>query len=796
MTPVMAEGLTGTKESRKILEGLSRNNFFTVRRRGKEPSYQYHPLFREFLIEKARGSIPAEEFVGLEARAGALLEDAGYAEDAAGLFIDAGQWEGMIGLIMKQAMPMVMQGRSHVLENWLKGIPTEIFNSMPWLQYWMGLCRLPFNPAEAEGYFKNAFEKFNARNDATGAFLSWAGVVDSISYRFDSCKGLDPWIDMFDELVKRFRGFPSEEIETRVTASMYFSLIMRRPDHPEFNRWQARALELAEKSPDVNLKIQIITYHAWFCFYTGDSTKAVQALDSLKSLLRSDNVTPFSHMIVATAASMQAPYSTTEADYDVLAKECLKTVEDSLEFSRRTGVHVLDFQITGTAVWITTQQHDFASAEKYAGRMKAVLGHVKRFDSGFYYNLIGFMELEKGNLQQALKYIETILEGLRYLGAFLSDFGGRLTVTHIRNEAGDYKGALESVSDIRKLGEKIRSPYLEYMALIAESHIHLGQGRDKEGLPCLRRAMAIGREKGYFNHMNWRKGVMAKLCTRALEEGIETEYVKKLIRVRKLMPDEPPVHIEDWPWRLKMYTLARFEVIKDNGPLRFRGKAPQRPLEMLKALIALGGRDISQERLSDVLWPDADGDAAQKSFATTLFRLRQLLGMDEALSYGEGRLTLNDSYCWVDAWSFLRVSGQADAEWNRRPEHAARLSEKAVAMYFGTFLSSDAEKPWAISMRERLRSRYLRNVERLGRHLEGKDQWERAVECYRKGIETDNLAEEFYQRLMLCHHRLGRRAEALRVYDRCRETLRAVLGVSPSEETMKLMKKIKSSKFK
>jgi DNA-binding SARP family transcriptional activator len=293
--------------------------------------------------------------------------------------------------------------------------------------------------------------------------------------------------------------------------------------------------------------------------------------------------------------------------------------------------------------------------------------------------------------------------------------------------------------------------------------------------------------------MNWRQGVIASLCQRALEEGIETEYVKKLIRVRKLMPDEPPVHIEDWPWRLKMYTLARFEVIKDNGPLRFTGKSPQRPLEMMKALIALGGRNISQERMTDVLWPDADGDLAQKSFATTLFRLRKLLGMEEALSYGEGRLTLNDRHCWVDAWAFLRVSGQADAEWDRRPDHAARLSEKALAMYFGTFLSSDADKPWALSMRERLRSRYLRNVERLGRHLEGRDEHENAIEFYRKGIETDNLAEEFYQRLMLCNHKLGRRAEALRVYDRCRETLGAMLGVEPSEETMKLMKRLKAT---
>jgi DNA-binding SARP family transcriptional activator len=650
---------------------------------------------------------------------------------------------------------MVMQGRSHVLEKWMKAIPEEIFQNVPWLQYWMGLCRLPFNAAEAEGYFKEAFEQFNARNDPAGVFLSWAGVVDSIFYRLDSLKGLDPWIDMIDGLVERFGGFPSEEIETRVTSSMYLALIMRRPDHPRFDEWEERALLLAEKSPDVNLRINIISNYALFCWIIGDMAKAVPALDTLKDLLKSANVTPLSRMAVATSAAMQAPYSNMEADYDVLTNECLKTVDDTLAFSQRTGVHVMSFQITGTAVWSTTQQHDFALAEKYLARMTAVLGHVKRFDSGFYYGLVAFMELEKGNLQQALKHVETVIEDKRYVGGFLSDIGGSLIVSHIMCEARDFDGALEHASYIHRLG----------------------------------------REQGYFNHMNWRQGVIASLCQRALEEGIETEYVKKLIRVRKLMPDEPPVHIEDWPWRLKMYTLARFEVIKDNGPLRFTGKSPQRPLEMMKALIALGGRNISQERMTDVLWPDADGDLAQKSFATTLFRLRKLLGMEEALSYGEGRLTLNDRHCWVDAWAFLRVSGQADAEWDRRPDHAARLSEKALAMYFGTFLSSDADKPWALSMRERLRSRYLRNVERLGRHLEGRDEHENAIEFYRKGIETDNLAEEFYQRLMLCNHKLGRRAEALRVYDRCRETLGAMLGVEPSEETMKLMKRLKDKEF-
>jgi len=37
---------------------------------------------------------------------------------------------------------------------------------------------------------------------------------------------------------------------------------------------------------------------------------------------------------------------------------------------------------------------------------------------------------------------------------------------------------------------------------------------------------------------------MARLCARALEAGVEVEYVRDLIRKRGLIPEEPPVEIE------------------------------------------------------------------------------------------------------------------------------------------------------------------------------------------------------------------------------------------------------------
>jgi two-component SAPR family response regulator len=82
-----------------------------------------------------------------------------------------------------------------------------------------------------------------------------------------------------------------------------------------------------------------------------------------------------------------------------------------------------------------------------------------------------------------------------------------------------------------------------------------------------------------------------------------------------------------------------------------------------------------------------------------------------------------------------------------------------------------------------LRSGFLGAVAHLGRCYEEQGKWDEAASCYGKGLEADEVAEELYRRLMVCHIKLGQESEALSIYRRCRKTLSSVLGVSPSGET-------------
>jgi two-component SAPR family response regulator len=117
------------------------------------------------------------------------------------------------------------------------------------------------------------------------------------------------------------------------------------------------------------------------------------------------------------------------------------------------------------------------------------------------------------------------------------------------------------------------------------------------------------------------------------------------------------------------------------------------------------------------------------------------------------------------------------------PKDEDRLLEKALSLYQGAFLK-DADEPWALSCRERLRfSRFLRAVQRRGGRLESAGEFDQAVDLYRKGLEIDILAEAMYCRLMKCHMAAGRKSAAIATYDRCQKVLRSVLGIEPSSET-------------
>jgi len=240
-----------------------------------------------------------------------------------------------------------------------------------------------------------------------------------------------------------------------------------------------------------------------------------------------------------------------------------------------------------------------------------------------------------------------------------------------------------------------------------------------------------------------------------------------------------------------IFTLGRFSLLVNGQPADFGRKFPKRPLELLKTIIAQGGREISISRLTMLIWPDVDGDKATRSFDTTLHRLRKILNHDRVLVLRDGKLSLDARYCWVDVWAFERLLGEArrilrSTADSNQISLLEGLTENLLALYQDHFLVREEVTGWSVSMRERLRHKFIHHLIEIGRFCETHGYWEQAIECYQKGIDVDDLVEVFYQRLMSCYLNTDRLSEGMLIYRRCCETLSIMLRLQPEPETESL----------
>lgn len=770
ITPQTGERLTGNKHSGQILAELSRNNNFTDRRSLSEATYQYHPLLREFLLQEGERVFSRAAINELKQKAAMIQIEEGQIEDAAGLFIAAEDWQGLIQLILENAQLFIMQGRSKTLQEWIAFIPEELFERVPWLFYWKGYCRLFFNPGESQSLFERAFKLFSLeRSEALGIFLSWAGIIDAIEFAAENFRELDIWIEQLYELTKQF-GSPPGASGAKIASAMFTALVMRQPRHPDFQLWREKALA----QTDARGKIHVLYYDMFYQVYTGNGTGAIVALEAMRELAESPDFSPGDLIGLKHNEIMLNIHLG-------LFDAGLKAAAEGLELADKSGIHIYDFLLLGLGALTAVKTGDFAKASELKKRMPK---GMRLWDKSLYDVLLATEAHFKGDYRKASIYSATALNLVRLAGVPYSAAITNLLNAWIMHRLRNRQEAEARLREAAELVEKFDQRFLEFDMHLIMAHIALEQEKTgQKGLNHLKKALSTGRGSGLFcSCFLWDPSELSHLCAIALENDIEIGYVQQLIQKHNLLPGKMLLHIENWPWPMKIYTLGNFELARDGRQLEFTGKTQKKPLELLKLLISSGGKEVSVSTIADTLWPEAEGDSAYSSFTTTLSRLRKLVG-DKAVRVHEGKAAIDARYCWTDILVFEHNLSSAKELWKAgEAAGALRLMEKALGLYKGHFLANDVY-PWAAPLRERARNRFLDTVLRLGRHYEDKGDWEGAAEFYFRGTETDNLAEEFYQGLMTCYFRQGHRTKAIRAYAGCREALSLIMGIEPSAKT-------------
>ena len=775
VTGELGRQLTGQDAAGAILERLGREHLLISRYESErgERRYQFHPILREFLLLRLARDIPADAARTLRIRAAQLLEDQGEAEPAAELLTQAGAWDELGCLIRTHAGSLMESGRMAPLRQWLDALPEAVRTADPWLQFWHGSVLRLFDPPAARLPLAQAYESFMAQENAAGAYLAWATIVESFSAPWETFGEIGPWLIELERLQQRHPQFPSPDIEARVL-STGMTLLMAAPYTPLLRHGVARAEALLLDPPSP----QCIGPLAWMVVmstvWRGEGIEQTRTLLSHVSFPSYQvDAFPLSYMLyVGARAQIEGAALNMQGARDWVAR--------GLDVAAHTGIHLADSIVQASECFSATIAGDLAMAEASLIKREQLINPAWALDVQQTLYMRAGILLMLGDPAAAVKSIEGLLVRVKASGSGASiDAIAELLHAQALALDGQAGAARAHLTRPRDFAQRFPSPMTGFQADLVEAYSWFSQNEEAPGLAALRRALAVGRRlnaMGIFPF--WLPQMLAPLCRRALEAGIEVDYVRRLVRRRNLLPDSPA--IENWPWPVRVYTLGRFAVHRDDVPISFSRKAQKKPLELLKALIALGSRGVRVGTLAEALWEDSAQGASRHALDMAVSRLRKLLGDDRAILVQEGKISLNDKLIWVDANAFERLAGDFETP---KPDAEPDLVQRAMDLYTGHFLAGDDEFGWLLGRRDRLRSRYLRLVTSHGSALERLGRRNQAVEEYRRALELEPLAEEIYQCLMLCHLEQGEHAQALETYRRCRELLSIILGVAPSPQT-------------
>jgi TolB-like protein/DNA-binding SARP family transcriptional activator len=228
---------------------------------------------------------------------------------------------------------------------------------------------------------------------------------------------------------------------------------------------------------------------------------------------------------------------------------------------------------------------------------------------------------------------------------------------------------------------------------------------------------------------------------------------------------------------VKIKLLGGFSATLASGvPVKLAGKKNR----ALLAYLAMGrGRRQGREKLMALLWSDRGEVQARGSLRQALSALKEALAAaaPAALVLEGDSVTLDPGAVATDVAEFETLAGSTSTEDVRQ---AAGLYEGDLLD--GLNLRDPGFEDWLLAERAQLHEVAIGALGRLTAETTGPE----TVAMGKRLVALDPLREASHRALMQAYAGAGEKALALQQYARCRDLLKAELGVAPARETEEL----------
>ena len=247
---------------------------------------------------------------------------------------------------------------------------------------------------------------------------------------------------------------------------------------------------------------------------------------------------------------------------------------------------------------------------------------------------------------------------------------------------------------------------------------------------------------------------------------------------------------------LKVNMLGEFTIEYNGKVITDREGRSKKLWLFIEYLMTFRGREISQNDLIDLLWPDEKNGNPANTLKTLVHRARTLLDTLDFFDAKDMIIYRRGTYAWnsaidmvVDLDVFEAHIKEAEKE-GITAEHRLHEIMTAIEMYKGDFLPRLSLESWAVPISTYYHTMYIKAVSNVIDILAGIKDWEAIIGITQKAIEIDPYDEKLHYHLIQALVNTKNQQIAKNHYESVKKMFFERFGVAPSDEFNSLYKKV------
>ena len=248
--------------------------------------------------------------------------------------------------------------------------------------------------------------------------------------------------------------------------------------------------------------------------------------------------------------------------------------------------------------------------------------------------------------------------------------------------------------------------------------------------------------------------------------------------------------------RLQISMLGGFSLSYPDGTaIDYQSNRSNKLWMVLAYLLTHRGKQITQDELIDILWPDEEIDNPVNTLKTMRHRLCGMLDAlggipgKEMIRYNHGIYAWSEEVdCVLDIDQFSTYCALAEQEQDDSQKISYYLN--ALEYYNGDFLPKLSSEMWVMSAHAYYHAEYLRVVKKCIALLRTENRYYEIITVCQKAVTIEPYDEDLHRELIDALVRTGAKQSALDHYEKVKELFYHEFGINLSEDLVELYKQI------